>query len=131
MLYVRVLECCFGAYTGSLSSISFVPTAAQNDWAHEGFARQSSICKKHDAHKALFGDPNPYFIASLVCASTESVANSWWIVYFTRVVKVTSVTVVTPKGEWTTYDLRHVDSVERFKSNIKTYLFKAAFINYL
>ena len=27
--------------------------------------------------------------------------------------------------------LRHVDSLERFKSNLKTHLFKAAFINYL
>ena len=86
---------------------SSVPIAAQTDWAHDGFALQSSIFKNHDALKALYGDPNPYFITSLVCASTESVAYSWWMVYFTRVVKVTSVLIVTPKGELTTYDLRH------------------------
>jgi len=27
--------------------------------------------------------------------------------------------------------LRHIDSLELFKSNLKTHLFKAAFINYL
>ena len=102
MLYVRVLVCCFGAYTGSLSSIGFVPTAAQTDWVQEGFAMQSSIHLKHDAYKATFGDPNPYFLTSLVCACTKSIANSWWKLYFKSVVKVTSVLIVTPKGEWTT-----------------------------
>ena len=34
-------------------------------------------------------------------------------------------------GNKCNHSLRHIDSFELFKSNLKTHLFKAAFINYL